>query len=228
MNIMAIDTSTLLGTVALVKDGRLLGQIDLDLPITHTKRIFKIIDILLKFTGITLSEVEAFAITKGPGSFTGIRIGIATVKGLAYALDKPIVSVTTLDALAWNFVFSPYLICPMIDAKKNEVFSALYISKQGKLERISPYYSIRPLNLIKGIRRKTIFAGTGVLVYKGLIERKMKDLAIFPPHHLNRIQAEVIGRIALEKIKKGEIEDKMNLTPFYIRPSDAELKNMPT
>ncbi len=224
MNILAIDTSTMLGTVALVANGKLLGQIDLDLPITHTKRILKGIDTLLKLTGINLSKIDTFAITKGPGSFTGIRIGIVTVKGLAYALNKPLVSVVTLDALARNFLFAPYLICPMIDAKKEEVFSALYVSRQGKIEKIYPCCSIKPINLIKKIKRKTIFAGTGAVVYKTLIEKNMKDLAIFPPCHLNRIQGEVIAHLALEQIILGKIDDSLHLAPFYIRPSDAELR----
>ncbi len=224
MNILVIDTSTMLGTVALVANGKLLGQIDLDLPITHTKRVFKSIDTLLKLTDINLSEIDTFAVAKGPGSFTGIRIGIVTIKGLAYATGRPIVSVITLDALAQNFSFTPYLICPIIDARKKEVFSAFYIAKQGRIKQISPYCTIKPMDLIKKIKRKTIFAGTGAAVYKTLIEKNMRDLAIFPPQHLNRIQGEAIACLAAEQIVAGKIDDKMHLAPFYIRPSEAELK----
>ncbi|MCD6213392.1 MAG: tRNA (adenosine(37)-N6)-threonylcarbamoyltransferase complex dimerization subunit type 1 TsaB [Candidatus Desulfofervidus sp.] len=225
MKILTIDTSTALGSVALIEKGEVKGQFDLNLPLTHNQRLIRSLKCLLAFTAVAIKEIDLFAVIKGPGSFTGLRIGVATAKGLAYSLKKPLVGVNGLDALAHNFLHTPYLICPMLDARKNQVFTAFYQSSNGKIRRVSDYKSISPEILLKGHRRKTIFAGTGVDIYKSIISSKLKQRAIFPPLHLHRIHPEVIGELALETLEKTQQTDPTALVPFYIRPSDAELRN---
>lgn len=223
MKILTIDTSTHLGSVALVVKTELKAQFDLNLPLTHNQRLINSLKALLDFAGVALAEIDLLAVVKGPGSFTGIRIGVATAKGMAYALQKPLIGVNGLDVIAHNFPYTPHLICPVIDARKRQVFTAFYEAENGKIKRISDYSSICPEDLLKGIRRKTIFAGTGVAVYGEIIKQKMKERCLFPPPHLHRLHPQVIATLALEKLKKGEKTDPTSLVPFYIRPSDAEL-----
>ena len=223
MRILTIDTTTNLGSVALVEDDILVGQLDLNLPLTHNQRLINALKTLLDFINITLDAVDVFAVIRGPGSFTGVRIGVATAKGLAYALGKPLIGVNGLDAIAHNFPYTPYLICPIIDARKRQVFTAFYEAKNGQIKRISDYQSITPESLLKGLRRKTIFAGTGVGIYQEIIKKKMKDRCFFPPAQLQRIHPQIIAHLAQEALTQGEESDPIAVVPFYIRPSDAEL-----
>jgi len=158
MRILTIDTSTALGSVALIEKGEVKGQFDLNLPLTHNQRLIRSLKCLLEFTAVAIKEIDLFAVIKGPGSFTGLRIGVATAKGLAYSLKKPLIGINGLDALAHNFLHTPYLICPMLDARKKQVFTAFYQDSNGKIRRISDYKSISPEILLKSIRRKTIFS----------------------------------------------------------------------
>ncbi|MCD6320616.1 MAG: tRNA (adenosine(37)-N6)-threonylcarbamoyltransferase complex dimerization subunit type 1 TsaB [Candidatus Desulfofervidaceae bacterium] len=223
MKILTIDTSTHLGSVALVIGKELKAQFDLNLPLTHNQRLINSLKVLFDFAGVTLAEIDLFAVVKGPGSFTGVRIGVATAKGMAYALQKPLVGVNGLDVIAHNFPHTSHLICPVIDARKGQVFTAFYQAKNGKIKQISNYSSICPEDLLKGLRRKTIFAGTGVDVYKEIIKQKMKNRCLFPPPHLHRLHPQIIATLALKEFKKGGKTDPTSLVPFYIRPSDAEL-----
>ena len=223
MRILTIDTTTNLGSVALVEDEVLVGQFDLNLPLTHNQRLIKTVKALLDFANLTLEAIDLFAVVKGPGSFTGVRIGVATAKGLAYALGKPLIGVNGLDAIAHNFPYTSYLICPIIDARKRQVFTAFYEAKDGQIKRISDYQSIAPELLLKGLRRRTILAGTGVEIYQKIIKEKMKERCFFPPAQLQRIHPQIIARLAQEAIAQGENSDPITVVPFYIRPSDAEL-----
>ncbi|HDD45283.1 MAG TPA: tRNA (adenosine(37)-N6)-threonylcarbamoyltransferase complex dimerization subunit type 1 TsaB [Candidatus Desulfofervidus auxilii] len=223
MKILTIDTSTSIGSVAIVEEGEIKGEVTLNLPLTHNQRLIKSLETLLRITKISFSEIDLLAVIKGPGSFTGLRIGVATAKGLAFALKKPLIGVNGLDTLAYNFSYISYLICPMLDARKKQVFAAFYIVEKGEIKRISDYYSIFPEILLKDLRRKTIFIGTGALIYKELIRQKLKEKAIFPPSHLHRIHPETIAQLALKAIEKGEKTDPITFVPFYIRPSDAEI-----
>ncbi len=223
MKILTIDTSTNLGSIGILEDTELIAQMDLNLPTTHNQRLIKGIETLLEWTKIKLNSVELLTVVHGPGSFTGLRIGVATAKGLAYALDKPLIGINGLDALASNFPFSRYLICPILDARKKQVFTALYEARGSDVIRISEYNSIIPEKLLKGLRRKTIFTGTGVKIYKDLISQKMKERCLLAPEHLQRIYPQGVARLALKIFKKGGDFHPAQLTPFYIRPSDAEL-----
>ena len=223
MLVLGIDTATPIGSIGLIEDDMVIAEYVLNVVETHSARLMPALDDMLRRASVDRSEIDAIAVTRGPGSFTGVRVGVATAKGLAFALKKPIIGVISLDVLAFNLRFHGGIICPMLDARKKQVFTAFYQDSNGKIRRISDYKSISPEILLKSIRRKTIFAGTGVDIYKSLILSKLKERAIFPPLPLHRIHPEVIGTLALEALEKKEETDPITLVPFYIRPSDAEL-----
>jgi len=211
------------GSIALTEDEKLIAEVMLDINVAHAERLMGSIEWLLKASHISINDIDAFAISIGPGSFTGLRIGLSTVKGLSYATKKPIIAVPTLDAFARRLPFSPYNICPMLDARKNEVYTGLYRWLNGVLEKTIPETAIRPDDFLKEINGKTIFMGEGAKVYRELIMDILKTDGLFAPSFMMSPSASSVAEIAIEKLKKGEIADPVSLTPFYIRRSEAEI-----
>ena len=126
MYILGIETSTKTGSVAIASEKSVIAQYSLNIEVTHSERLMATVDRVLKDTGIVMSQFDGFAVAVGPGSFTGLRIGLSTVKGLALATGKPVAAVPTLNGLAWNLPYSAYPVPPLLDARKNEVYAALY------------------------------------------------------------------------------------------------------
>jgi tRNA threonylcarbamoyladenosine biosynthesis protein TsaB len=225
MKVFGIDTAVGTGSVAIVEDDVLIAEVLLTSRQTHARRIMKAVDTVLAMTGSPLSDLDGFAVSVGPGSFTGLRIGISTVKGLAFSVGKPITAVTTLDALAFQFPYVRTLICPMLNARKKAVYVALYRAGQdGAVARVSDYKVISPLDWLSCITEPCLFVGDGMAEYGSLIKQKMGILAHFAPPFLNTIRASVIASIGMERLKNEETDDAETLVPFYIRPSDAEIK----
>lgn len=223
MKILSLETATMAGSIALTEDEKLIAEVMLDINVAHAERLMGSIEWLLKASHISINDIDAFAISIGPGSFTGLRIGLSTVKGLSYATKKPIIAVPTLDAFARRLPFSPYNICPMLDARKNEVYTGLYRWLNGVLEKTIPETAIRPDDFLKEINGKTIFMGEGAKVYRELIMDILKTDGLFAPSFMMSPSASSVAEIAIEKLKKGEIADPVSLTPFYIRRSEAEI-----
>jgi tRNA threonylcarbamoyladenosine biosynthesis protein TsaB len=165
------------------------------------------------------------AVSLGPGSFTGLRVGLSAVKGLALAAERPVVGVPTLDALASNLPFTPYLICPIVDARKGEVYTALYKDgESGRIEQLTPYQVLPPPLLLEKIPlQDTIFLGDGVEAYGELIKERLGAQALFAPPHLRFLRGSTVAEIGLQRFKKGEQDDISSLVPIYVRPSDAEI-----
>ncbi|MEW6001264.1 MAG: tRNA (adenosine(37)-N6)-threonylcarbamoyltransferase complex dimerization subunit type 1 TsaB [Nitrospirota bacterium] len=228
MRILAIETSTLLGGIAIMDDiSGLIAETRLNVKSTHSERLMTSIDNLLKQSSTNLGDIEALAISIGPGSFTGLRIGLSTVKGLSYATGKPIVSVPTLEAFALSFFLAEYPICIMLDARKREVYAALFKWKDSELIRLVEELSIKPRDLMKKIEGKVIFSGEGALLYRDIIIESLDERAIFAlPEKMVPSPANVAS-IGLRKALKGEFADPISLVPFYIRKSEAELKKIP-
>ncbi len=229
MKVLGIDTSTSCGSVGLIDAESIISEYLLNIPVTHSERLLGAIELILKEARFAIGDLDGWAISLGPGSFTGLRIGVSTVKGLALATQKPVAGVSTLDVLAYQISSTPYLICPILDARKGEVFTAFYRYGEGNdLKRQSAYLAIKPEDLIKKIQERTIFIGDGVRTYRDYLRNSLGSLAIFPPTPLNFPHGSGVAKLGLELLRKGEYLDLATFTPLYVRPSEAEMKFHPT
>lgn len=226
MKILALDTSTPSGSVALLEGDRIIAEWTLSSAQTHNRRLLLSIDSLLRLPPWQIEQIDLFAATVGPGSFTGIRIGLTTAKTLAWSLDKPFVGIVSLDALAAPFRFTQYPVCALIDARKKEVFSAVYQPQypdQGPTMQ-TDYHVGPPEGVISRVKEPTIFCGDGWLLYRDLFREALGPLAMSAPAPLNVIRASFVGDLARMKFLAGKTEDSMMSVPLYIRPSEAELR----
>lgn len=230
MKILAIDTSTMLGGIAIMDESLLIAESRLNVRSTHSERLMTEIEHCLKQSGIKISDIDVFAVATGPGSFTGLRIGVSTIKGFSYATGKPIVSVPTLEALAWNFPYSRYPVCTMLDARKKEVYAALFRWEEGEnLIRLINETSAKPEEFARDALRVThddkfIFAGEGAALYRDKIIEVMGEKAIFASPEKTVPSPANVAVLGLKKAKSGEFSEPISLTPMYIRKSEAEVK----
>lgn len=225
MKVLGIDTSTASGSIGLIHDERVVSEYILNLSVTHSERLLDAIDLVLRKARYVLEDLDGFAISLGPGSFTGVRIGVSTVKGLAFATQKRVAGVSTLDVLASQISPTPYLICPMIDARKGEVYTAFYrYVEENLLKRQSEYRAIAPEDLVKKIEERTIFVGDGVKTYGDDLRKSLPSLAIFPSVPLHIPHGSGVARLGLELLQKGDFLDLATFAPLYVRPSEAEMK----
>ncbi|MEJ2657285.1 MAG: tRNA (adenosine(37)-N6)-threonylcarbamoyltransferase complex dimerization subunit type 1 TsaB [Desulfobacterales bacterium] len=181
---------------------------------------------VLKISGFNLSAVDGFAVTKGPGSFTGLRIGLSTIKGLAAATGKPIVGVSSLEALAIQVSLSQDLICPLIDARKGEVYFSRYRFIGDRLIKQTNEQVARPEKALSGLNESCVFVGNGALLYKNMILEEMGELASFAPMIQNTIRASTAAYLSMAKFKSNNTDEIEKFSPDYIRRTDAELKIM--
>ena len=225
MKVLGIDTSTLCASVGLMDDGEPISDYLLNIPVTHSERLIGAIEFVLKEARCPIGNLDGWAISLGPGSFTGLRIGVSTIKGLAFATGKPVAGVSTLDVLASQIATTPYLICPILDARKKEVYTAFYRYEEGScLKRQSDYQAIRPEDLVKKIKEQTIFLGNGVKTYGDFLLNSLPSLAIFSPAPLHFSHGSMVAKLGFELLQKGERLDLSTFVPIYVRPSEAEIK----
>jgi tRNA threonylcarbamoyladenosine biosynthesis protein TsaB len=224
MNLLAVDTSTSTGGVAVVENDTVVAAIQVTSKKTHAKRVMAAIDTALHLAVMDVGQLDGYVVTVGPGSFTGLRIGISAVKGLGFATGKPAAGVSTLEVLAYPFAWFPHLVCPMLDARKEQVYSALYRwGGNGQWERIAPECVVDPALWLDAIDRPCLFVGDGAMLYRRLIEDKLGSGAMFVPPCLNTLQVAVVAEIGLREFEKGNSVDAAHLAPRYIRSSDAEI-----
>jgi tRNA threonylcarbamoyladenosine biosynthesis protein TsaB len=225
MIVLAVDTSTRTGSVAVLNGETVLAEVAVTSQETHAKRLVAAIDATLGMTDRGVADCDGFAVTTGPGSFTGLRIGISTVKGLGFATGKPVAGVSTLDALAYQFPSFPHLICPMLDARRGQIYTALYEST-GHMEwkRVVEDCAVEPGEWLRQLGAPCLFVGDGTSVYADLITKNLGDLAYFAPAYMNRVRASVVGYIGMKQVLSGQTTDVKQLVPHYIRKSDAEIK----
>lgn len=226
MILLAVDTTTFAGSVALLENTKLLAEVDIDSAKTYSERLLPAIDFILDTNGLSIKDMDGFALAAGPGSFTGIRIGLSTVKSFAYASGKSIAPVSTLKALAWKLRHpQTHLLCPLLDAKKGEIFAALFESKGGRLKEIVPqgaYLPDRFFSLLPS-HRIVFFIGNGVDAYRDKIFEYFKDKARFPSR--SPFIAYEVGQLGYELLKKGKGLSFQEVKPLYFRKSQAEGKN---
>jgi len=214
--------------VALLDGGTLLGEANVESAATHSARLLRSIDFLLGALGRDIREVEAFAVAAGPGSFTGIRIGVGAVKSLAFASAKPVASVSTLLALASKLsADGARLVCPLLDAKKEEVYAALFEARKAGLRELIPQGAYGPDAFFARLpaRRVIAFAGSGLAVYREKLLPYVRDKARFPCR--SSFLAAEVGRIGHGMIREGKGIAAAALEPLYFRRSQAEERCRP-
>lgn len=224
MKIVAIDTSTTAGSVALLQDEQVVAEWYLQSAKTHNRRLLSSLNDVLRQAGWSLKDADGFAATIGPGSFTGLRIGLSTVKTLAWSLSKDYVGVSSLDALAAGLFFSPLPVCSVLDARKNEVYFALYRpTGLGHPALQGSYLVDKPHRLARSITEQTVFCGDGWLLYKDFLQESLGELAVEAPAPCHMIRASHVGFLAMQRMLAGKGDDPMLSAPLYVRPSEAEI-----
>lgn len=223
--ILALETATMSGSVAIVAANRCLAEFSLQTGETHSRRLLAGIDWLMQEIGIEWSTIDGVAVSLGPGSFTGLRIGLATAKGLVMASGAKLIGVSTLDGLAAQLFAAPgILVCPVLDARKKEVYSCFYkTDSHGMSQQQGEYLVSSPEDLCARINEPVVMVGDGVTVYGTLFRDKLGDLLRIPPAGVYFPRAAAIGLLARDKWRKEEFLDPATAEPIYIRASEAEL-----
>ncbi len=245
MKIIGIDSSGLVASVAILEDNKLVAEYTVNNKKTHSQTLLPMLEEIVASSGLDMKEIDAIAIAAGPGSFTGLRIGSATAKGLGLALKKPIVPVSTLEALAYNLYGTDSLVCPIMDARRNQVYTGIYefskkeveFSRDADTENSGCYYCEYQINVIKEAcavpieeivqalnekGREVIFLGDGVPVFAEQLKGLMKVPYSFAPAHLALQKAGCVAGLGMEKFKEGIYEDAAVHSPEYLRLSQAE------
>lgn len=222
MKILSLDTSATVATVAIAEDSRILAEYTVDNKNTHSESLLPMIEAVLSSLSLKISDIDLFALSSGPGSFTGVRIGAATIKGLAFGKDTPCVEVSTLEALAYNLVIRQGLICPVMNARRSQVYTALFRSDGERLIRLMPdsALAISELDEILAKYEEPIsLVGDGY----DITEEALKNTSLFPTPSARRNQsAASVAAIAFDSFKNGRAVTSEALSVNYLRPSQAE------
>jgi len=222
--VLGIETATWMGGVALVDDGKgVIAEVNINSTSSHSERLLPGIDRIFKETGISLKDCDGICVSIGPGSFTGLRIGLATAKGLAYAAGKPMAGISTLETLARGMPLARIPICTVIDARKGEVFACIFEWRGPELVSRTPQMVVSPEVLMEKITEPTILVGNGLVPYAPIFRDTLRENAVFLPHAFNFPRASVLATRGLDRLAQGEGVGPEDLVPVYIRPSEAEL-----
>lgn len=229
MKILAVDSSGLVASVAVVEDSELLAEYTMNYKKTHSQTLLPMLEEVKKMIDLDLSSLDYIAVAAGPGSFTGLRIGSATVKGLGLALNKPIVEVPTLEGLAYNLCGTNHLVCPLMDARRNQVYTGIYrfvaVGADWKLECVKEQSATDIADILaecNALGESVIFLGDGVPVYAGRIEELCEVPYTFAPASMNRQRAASVATLAVAYAKEGKVVSAAEHAPEYLRKSQAE------
>lgn len=223
MKVLAVDTCTASCSVAVASDTSLLAELTITRAETHSKHLLAMVREVLHWAEVKVKALDLLAVTRGPGSFTGLRIGISTVKALALALGKPVVGVSSLAALVAGRVGTSGLVVPLIDARRREVYCSRYLVKGTTMTELDTEKALPPLDAVAGIDQPCLLIGSGALLYQELLKGELGERAFFPAGQLHAIQASAVARLALERFAHGQIDKMRELVPRYLRLSDAEM-----
>ena len=225
MKILALDSSGIVASVAVVEDDTLLAEYTVNYKKTHSQTLLPMLDEIVKMTELELESVDAIAVAAGPGSFTGLRIGSATAKGLGLALKKPLVAVPTVDALAYNLYDAQGLICPIMDARRKQVYTGIYRFEEHQLMTLREQWAAPIEELLEELNPRgemVTFLGDGVPVFRELIAEKLQVPYSFAPAHVNKQRAAAVAALGSIYYKEGRTETAMEHIPEYLRVSQAE------
>lgn len=232
MKVLGIDSSSLVASVALVDDEILTAEYTVDFKKTHSQTLLPMLDEIAKLLELKLEEIDAIAVAAGPGSFTGLRIGAATAKGLGLALKKPLIHVPTVDAMAYNMWGASGLVCPIMDAKRSQVYTGLYHMENGiqVVMEQCPMDMRELVGMLNERGEKVIFLGDGVPVYRKIIEEEMQGKIpyVFAPPQMNRQRASCVAALGMSALAENSdykgafLVDAADFTPDYLRKSQAE------
>ena len=225
MKVLGIDSSGMVASVAVVEDTQMLAEYTINYKKTHSQTLLPMLDEIGKMIELDLSTIDVIAVAAGPGSFTGLRIGSATAKGLGLALKKPLVSVPTLEGIAYNFCGSDKLVCPMMDARRSQVYTGIYKFSGNELEKVEDQMAVpveEILEKLNQLGKEVILAGDGVPVYLDKIEKELKVPYLLAPSHLNRQRAGAVAALGMQYAQAGHLETAMEHQPNYLRLSQAE------
>lgn len=224
MKILALESSSMVASAALISEENLIAEYTINHKKTHSQTLLSMIDEIVSMSETNLEEIDAIAVSGGPGSFTGLRIGSATGKGLGLALKKPMIHIPTMDAMAYNFFGTDKLICSMMDARRHQVYAGIYECNENLVIKCE-----QDLLLIEEIVERlnemggeVILLGDGVSVNLEYIQSNLKVPYLIAPAHLNRNKASSVAALAIQYYKEGKIEDACEHLPNYLRASQAE------
>ena len=225
MKLLGLDSSGLVASVAIVEDENLLGEYTVNYKKTHSQTLLPMLDEVARMVELELGTLDAIAIAGGPGSFTGLRIGSATAKGLGLALNVPIVNVPTVDALAYNLVGHRDLVCPLMDARRNQTYTGLYRFDGNEMKTVRPQCAVAIEDIVEEIARRkqpVVFLGDGVPVFRDFIEEHLTVPHSFAPAHLNKQRAGAVAVLGMRYLAEGITETAGEHAPEYLRLSQAE------
>lgn len=229
MRILALDSSGLVASVAVVEEDNLIAEYTIHHKKTHSQTLLPMLDEVAKMTELDTASIDAIAVAAGPGSFTGLRIGSATAKGLAYAWEKPIVEVPTVEAIAYNVCYCDRIICPIMDARRNQVYTGIYQWTEDGFQIIEKQMAIsidELLEKLQGLAGRVLFLGDGVPVFRDTICQGIGGRASFAPPHMLRQRAGAVAVRAMEYYRQGKMADAVTHKPEYLRLSQAERERL--
>ena len=225
MKILGLDSSGIVASVAVVQDDVLVAEYTVNYKKTHSQTLLPMLDEIVRMTELDLNTIDAIAIAAGPGSFTGLRIGSATAKGLGLALKKPLIAVPTVEGLAYNLYDTKGLICPIMDARRKQVYTGLYQFEGHKLKVTEDQMAIPMEQMIEKLnhyQKPVAFLGDGVPVFKEMIQENLKVPYTFAPAHVNKQRAAAVAALGMEYYRQGRIQTAEEHIPDYLRLSQAE------
>lgn len=223
MKILGLDTSTMMATCAVIDEGEVLGEYSINQDMGHAENLVPMIEDMMKNISLKIEDIDLFAVTIGPGSFTGLRIGVATMKAFAHLYNKPIIGINTLEALAYNLGFEATRV-PMIDARRNRVYTGIYSLENDKLVEKMKVDAVDIDELIEILKDEgdIVINGNGALLYKDKLKEALGENIRFAKLNQNSPRAVSVAELAREKYKEGKVDDAFTLAPDYLRKSQAE------